>query len=112
MEKKQEVKFTYEPQDLVLFKKHDNISKFVNKNYGFNNCFKRYFYSRTEIPFNLPLFKNHLYTVQSVRALRAVLPYISDFKTKWQANLFYLYVNRSYRGIRHLHGLPTRGQRT
>lgn len=41
-----------------------------------------------------------------------IFPYLGNYQVKKQVNILYLDIISVYRGWRHAHGLPTRGQRT
>lgn len=82
-------------------------------NYGIKKFISFFFEKRAEILFNKKIFN---YSLSSwfcfLSYYGAMIPLSSSIKSRMLANIFFLDLINSYKGWRHLRGLPSRGQRT
>ncbi len=79
--------------------------------YGFGLYKSFFFLKRSEYFFKTTFSSKHEQSTM-VRILRSFLPKGKDFKIRYHAQLYYLYFIKTYRALRHILGLPVRGQRT
>ena len=90
-----------------------SLNYLKKKNYGIGFFFLKFLNSRFELNFNSSIAS--FYFNQWVclhKFLISIVPKDSSFKKRKLLNIFFLDVINSYKGWRHSHGLPVRGQRT
>lgn len=90
-----------------------NLRNIVVSSYGVKKFTSIFFEKRTEILFNKQIFN---YSLSSwfcfLSCYGALVPFDCSIKNRMLANIFFLDFINSYKGWRHLRGLPSRGQRT
>lgn len=97
--------------DYIFSTKCKSIPQTCDIIYGFGRYKSNCFFKRIECFFKKTIiFKHEQFTI--IRLLRSFLPRGKDVKFRYNAHLYYLYFIKTYRALRHLLGLPVRGQRT
>lgn len=90
-----------------------NLNYLKKKNFGIKIFFIKILSSRFELNFNnnISFFYFHQW-VSLYKFLISIIPKDSSLKKRKLLNIFFLDIINSYKGWRHSHGLPVRGQRT
>lgn len=90
-----------------------SLNYLKKKNYGIGFFFLKFLNSRFELNFNSSIASFYFHQwVCLHKFLISIVPKDSSFKKRKLLNIFFLDVINSYKGWRHSHGLPVRGQRT
>lgn len=97
--------------DYIFSTKCKTISQTCDTIYGFGRYKSNFFFKRVECFFKKTIIVKHDQLLM-VRLLRSFLPRNKDIKFRYDAHLYYLFFIKTYRALRHLLGLPVRGQRT
>lgn len=92
----------------------ENLFNFLKFSFfGFNNKFMSIIESRIEFSAKLNFDEEIKYKwIVLNEFVNTYIPFHKDFKKREHLNILFLDLINSYRGHRHLRGLPTRGQRT
>ena len=99
-------------KNIKLFKKFtfNELTKYI---YGFNTYYKNSFTKRYEMLPESVVTEKYSYVWRSfLVSFSKKFPKLIDVETKLKLNLFLLDILQTYKGWRHIKGLPVRGQRT
>lgn len=93
---------------LSKYKTSTDAIKYI---YGLGSFYIVYLKKRFE-KVNKIYFSSKYNIILAIRILRTFLPLNKDLKFRLYAHLYFFFLIKNYRALRHLQGLPVRGQRT